>query len=312
MQHARPSVDVVIPFAGSEAALDRLLESLRRLELQPDDTVVVVDNTAGAEARRPRSDERLRVLPATEQASSYYARNRGAAVGNAPWLLFLDADVAPPDDLLARYWAESIGDRTGVVAGGVADEDEAVDGHGTIAARYAFLTASQHQDNTLAGRFAYAQTSNCLVRRSAFEAIGGFTEGIRSGGDADLCFRLTEQGWALERREDATVAHLGRTTVRTLLRQRVRHGAGTAWLAARYPGFGPPSFGDPAWRRAAGLAKWTCASWAQAVRDVTRGDRDHALVAAIEPLTGVAFEIGQLLPNASPQPGQPGRRRRPP
>ena len=46
------------------------------------------------------------------------------------------------------------------------------------------------QRNTLTGVRPYAQTAHCAVRRSAFEAVGGFREDIRSGGDADLCFRL--------------------------------------------------------------------------------------------------------------------------
>ena len=47
---------------------------------------------------------------------------------------------------------------------------------------------------------------NLLVARAAFEELGGFAEGIRSGGDLDFCRRLQPAGWALEHRPGAVVA----------------------------------------------------------------------------------------------------------
>src|SRR3712207_7575346 len=58
-------------------------------------------------------------------------------------------------------------------------------------------------ENTLDGtRWAYAQTANAAVRRTAFDAVGGFEERIRSAGDADLCWRVVAAGWELEARPE--------------------------------------------------------------------------------------------------------------
>ena len=92
------------------------------------------------------------------------------------------------------------------------------------------------QENTLHDpRWGYAQTANAAFRRTAFEEVGGFEEHARSGGDADLCFRLRAAGWELVYRPEAMVVHRNRTTLRSLLRQRARHGAGSAWLNRRNP-----------------------------------------------------------------------------
>src|SRR5207302_5268698 len=80
---------------------------------------------------------------------------------------------------------------------------------------------------------------NAAVRREAFEQVGGFTEGIRSGGDADLCFRLRVAGWKFDAREQAGVLHDNRATTRAFLRQKTRHGSGAGWLNKRYPGSFP-------------------------------------------------------------------------
>src|SRR5947207_5717214 len=112
---SRPAVDVVVPFVGSDEELADLLARLDALELADGDSLTVVDNGRAARAADPR------VIAAPQQQSSYYARNRGAERGSAPWLLFIDADVEPPRDLVDRYFDAEPADNTAVLAGAVED-----------------------------------------------------------------------------------------------------------------------------------------------------------------------------------------------
>lgn len=279
----------MLPFRGSEAQLAAVLERLGGLDLQPGDSVTVADNRPGAVDRDGAGF--VRVLGAGELQTSYHARNRAVAQGTAPWLVFLDADVRPPADLLARYFEPLPGERVGILAGGVIDEDPGDDAQSTKAARYAWLKSSMSQEITLADdRFAFAQTANAAVRRVAFEQVGGFEERVRSGGDADLCFRIRAAGWELERREQAAVVHRNRQTVPRMLAQRARHGAGAAWLSARWPGALPR-------RHWPGLAWWSVRRAAAGVAAAVRGDRDGALLGLLDGLAVWAFELGRLIPN---------------
>ena len=270
----RPAVDVVIPFAGPAAELAAVLGRAAALRTRDGDTVTVVDN--GERPARPAPPAGVTLLEAASRRSSYHARNAGAAAGSAPWILFVDADVDAPDDLVDRYFLDPPGERTAVVAGAVRDAP----GPG-LAERYAVLT------DAMAQPAAYALTANCLVRRAAF---GGFAE-VRSGGDADPSFRLRAAGWELEHRSEAVVRHRGRSSVVRLLRQRARHGSGAAWVERRHPGSFPA-------RPIPGVAKHAVRRAGQGVVALARGERDEALVALLDGPALVAFELGRRLPNA--------------
>jgi hypothetical protein len=273
---SRPAVDVVIPVAGDVA---EVLARARGLTVGEGDTITVVDNRgAGVEATE--------VLVAGAIRTSYFARNAGAARGSAAWLLFLDADVHAPPDLLDRLFADEPGERTAVLAGAVIDEPAGPSA--PVALRYAELKHSMAQD--LRGRWAFAETANCAVRREAFEAVGGFREDVRSGGDADLCWRLAAAGWELEGRSGAAVVHRNRATVAGMLGQRFRHGTGAGWLAREHPGAMPA-------RRWPGLAWWALRRAAQGVAALARGDRDGAIVGLLDGPAVWAFELGRLMPN---------------
>jgi hypothetical protein len=295
---SRPAVDVVLPFRGSLAERGGLLEGLEVLTLGDGDTITVVDNTPG----HPEPETGgIRVRCATEQLTPGYARNRGAELGNAEWIVFLDADAVPEADLLDRYFEPPPAPGTGVLAGGLLDNPVGADG--PPAPRYAELRRTLHQDRPLGlGPHAFAQTANLACRRSAFTAIGGFREDIRAGEDADLNYRLRDAGWATERREAARAVHFSRPTVRGTLQQARLHGAGAAWVDEHYPGAFPR-------RRMPGLTWWAMRFAARRIGyGLLHQDRDAVVVGVMEPLWELTFERGRRRPelvHPEPPPGGP-------
>jgi hypothetical protein len=283
----RPAVDVVVPFRGAAAQLQALDTRLAALPLEARDTLTIVDNTPGAGPGGPH------VVAAPGLQTPGFARNRGAERGDAPWLVFLDADVAPEPGLLDAYFDPPPAPETGLLAGGVRDEPPPP-GAGP-AARYSHLRGAMSQEMTLQhGEWAFVQTANCAVRRRALDEVGGFREGIRAGEDADLTYRLRAAGWRMERRERALGHHRSRTTVRALLTQKACHGAAGAWLDRRYPGSFPS-------RRLPGLLWWGIRHAAVGIAEgAGRRRRDVALMAVMDPLSTIAYELGRSLPNHRP------------
>ncbi|MQA74632.1 MAG: glycosyltransferase, partial [Solirubrobacterales bacterium] len=235
MRPARPAVSVVVPFAGNAAAARRALGHLRALRLDPGDETIVADNTVDGVAAASIGGL-VRVVGAAGERSSYHARNAGAAASRRDWILFCDADCAPESDLVARYFEPPPPERAGALGGAIVDHPE----HDSLLARYAASRNFYRGERGLQGSDGgYAPTGNLLLRRAAFEGIGGFAEGIRSAGDVDLCWRLQAAGWTLERRPGAVVAHRHRDDLAPFVAMLARYGAGSAWLDRRYPGSSP-------------------------------------------------------------------------
>ena len=273
------------------------------MRLGPDDSLTVVDNTPGAEPAPPAPGAAT-VVRAAGRATPAYARNCGAGRCSAEWLVFLDADTTPAPDLLDRYFDPPAPELTALLGGSVIDEATRPDDG--IAARYATLREASSQDGTYRfGRWGYPKTSNVAVRRSAFEAIGGFREEIRAAEDADLTYRLRASGWEVERRDGAAVTHRNRQSVPALLRQRLIHGSGGGWLDGVYPGAMPA-------RRLPGLTWWALRATLGGVLAAARaGDGDAAVLALLGPLDDVCFELGRSIPNRRPLGGLAAIRWRP-
>jgi mycofactocin glycosyltransferase len=286
----RPTVDVVVPYLGPPAGLAELSSRLARLRLAPGDTLTVVDNHPDARADAGRGQRR--VITARRLQTPGHARNTGAAEGDAQWLVFLDADTRPPPDLLDAYFSDPPGPATALLAGGISDEPAEQEGRPPPAVRWAQLTRSMSQDTTLGlGRWGFAQTANCAVRRDAFAAVGGFREELRACEDADLCYRLEAAGWTIERREEARVVHAGRRTLRELLGQQLVHGAGIGWLEREYPGAAPA-------HRWPGFLLWGIRRAVTGLAAAARGrDRDTALVAILDPVVAWTRELGRSRSN---------------
>lgn len=281
----RPSVSVVMPYAGDRRGAAAAIDALSAIQTGPGDELILSDNSGSAPAV-----EGVRVVKAPRERSPAHARNAGAQLAAGEWILFLDSDCRAPDDLLERYFAHPIDDRVGALAGGIM----AAPGGETAAARYGarrnFLDQRLHHGHRYRPRAAAA---NMLVRRRAFEEVGGFYEGLRAGEDTDFSWRIQQAGWRLELRPEAGVEHRYRSTLSQLRTQWRGYAAGRAWLARRYPDFRP----QPALRRALERAS------REGDREPRSEDPRYVLIDAL--LAGEEL-AGFLLSNRPP--GPPGLR----
>jgi GT2 family glycosyltransferase len=288
----RPAVSVVVPFHGDRSDAARMVRALDRFELRDGDELIVADNTRAGVVDQLAAAGSVRFVRATRERSSYHARNAGAAAARNDWLLFMDADCVPVTNLLEAYFAEPIGDDCGALGGEIVGDPT----QRGFLARYARSRRFLSQAEGLLGPDSQAAvTGNVLVRRAAFESLGGFVEGIRSGGDIDLSRRLRAAGWSVRQRPGAVVEHRHRETLIGLLGMIARYGAGARWLNERHPG------SSPRWPLLRGLA----GTATDVASLLTRRRLEPALFRAVDGVGLIAHNVGYLASNRAPPPTWP-------
>ena len=94
------------------------------------------------------------------------------------------------------------------------------------------------QKQSLESSLPYVITANCLFRREALTAIGGFDEDfpIAGGEDTDLGWRLVAGGARFAYAEAAICLHNHPTRLMDLVSQRVRYGYAMSLLWTKYRG----------------------------------------------------------------------------
>ncbi len=180
--HDKPGFSVIIPAFNAAGYVSRAIESALQQTYPPLEILVIddgsADNTAQVVAEYPTP---VRLL-CQANGGPGAARNRGVREAQGNWLAFLDADdVWLPNKLerQAPYTAQP--------AVGVVHAREAKAGEAAKATFNALWTC-----NTV-------QLSSALVRRTAFEEIGGYDEDRALIGveDWNLWLRLAATEWEI-------------------------------------------------------------------------------------------------------------------
>ena len=118
-----------------------------------------------------------------------------------------------------------------------------------------------------------------MLRRSAFDAVGGFDAALAVGEDVDLMWRLSAAGWTVRYEPSVVVEHPARGRARAWLGQRLAYGSSAGPLARRHP---------DAMRHLV-IPRWAVAPWVLAAAGRPRA----ALLAAA---VGTGFVAARLPP----------------
>lgn len=226
----RGRVDVVIATRDRAAQLARCLDALA-VQTRTPTTVAVVDD--GSRDDTPRVLEKaatgstaLRHARHVESKGPAAARNRALALTSSPLVAFTDDDCIPQTDWL-EYLVTALESGPPNVAG---------IGGRVVATRRGLIADYMTRNRILeppASR-SYIVTANCIYRREAILAAGGFDEGVRTPGGEDpgLAMKVRDAGWELSYEPRAVVAHEFRESVRDFARTFYRYGRGCRHVMA--------------------------------------------------------------------------------
>ena len=208
---SRHTVSVVLPVCNGGAEFRLALEALARQSPPPLEVIVVEDGPQDDTYVYPPG---FRVLQLPSRRGPAAARNTGAAVATGDLLLFVDADVVTPTDLVGRVQA-AFGDPGVDAVFGSYDRCPTAPGFFSQFKNLVHRFVHQH-----AREDAQTFWSACgAIRRPVFEALGGYDErfAMPSVEDIELGMRLTRVGGRVRLVKQLEVTHLKRWTLRSLL-----------------------------------------------------------------------------------------------
>jgi glycosyltransferase AglE len=227
-----PSVAVVIPVLNDAADLQLTLAALQQ-QTYPRDRfeIIVVDNgSTDRSVAVARQFPNVRLLYEHHyKGSPYSARNRALEVIQSEIIALLDATCVPVPGWLSEAIKVLVQRKADLVGGNVAfrfaserpSAAELYDAMANVRMREAVWIRK------------VAMTANLFVKRSVFEALGPFPEGLRSGGDIRWTRRATSAGYKLVFCEAALVKKAARSHWALIQKQwRVAKEHPTIWAEA--------------------------------------------------------------------------------
>ena len=273
---------VIVPVRDRPAPLARCVEALQASGVLR--VIVVDDGSLDVEAHRSvAADAGAQFVARLRSGGPAAARSTGLAEAPAStlvafvdsdievdpgWLdplvgLFVDPSVALAAPRVRHLGSTPVHDRPESVL----DRYETANSPLDLGDRPALIAAGR--------RVSYVPAAALVVRRAAFDAVGGFDDSLTVGEDVDLVWRLHDAGWRCRYEPASTVRHHGRSRLVPLLRRRFDYGRSAAELDRRHPGALPPLRGN-SWSAgvvgaalvgrplvAAGVGAWTAGALAR-------------------------------------------------
>lgn len=224
-------VDVVVVSYNSRGELRRCVEPLTEVG---DIQVIVVDNASQDRSLDVLSDLDVTAVPLTYNAGFSHGCNIGASQGHAPFVLFLNPDASIEWGSLRVLVDELEANATiGAVAPKIVGDDGQLhhslrrfprlrSTYGQALFLHRIFPGSRWTDEMIrddewydrAGPQEWVSGACILVRREAFEEIGGFDEGFfLYCEDTDLCLRLQQAGHEVRYQPESELIHVGGASV---------------------------------------------------------------------------------------------------
>ncbi|MDD2733785.1 MAG: glycosyltransferase [Desulfuromonadaceae bacterium] len=216
-------VSIIIPLFNKAELTRACLLALERHTADRSYELLLVDNNSsdGTITLLREWEQKATILRNSENRGFAVACNQGAHAAKGKYLLFLNNDTE-----VTAGWLEALvtilDNDTTVAAVG----SKLLFPDGTIQHAGVMIVEDQASKDPLVGKHHYfrfpgnhpaaniliqlqAVTAACvLMRRTAFEAVGGFDEGYWNGyEDLDLCFKFGSRGWKVIYQPASVVIH---------------------------------------------------------------------------------------------------------
>lgn len=217
-------ISVIIPALNAAAFLPGLLAALQSGQQRPAEIIVVDDGSTDATVAIAQAGGCRLLATPHPRSGPAVARNLGALAAAGEILFFLDADVVPHPDAVARVAAAFARPE----AGAAPEIDALFGSYDDRPADPGFLSQYKNLFHHYVHQHGCEQASTfwtgCgAIRRPVFLRLGGFTDeyGRPCIEDIELGYRLARQGGRIRLDKALLATHCKRWTAASLLRSDI-------------------------------------------------------------------------------------------
>lgn len=227
------SASIIVPLKEINANLREALPYHAALEGGPYEIIVLPDRVPG------EAIPGIRLVP-TGPVGPAEKRDLGAKAAGGDLLAFIDDDAYPRADWLKRAMRHFEDPRVGAVGGpAVTPKTDSLLQRASGAIYTSWLGGGPHAFRYLpvgpAREIDDFPTVNLIVRKAAFEDVGGFDTHYWPGEDTKFCLDMVRKGWKIIYDPEVFVWHHRRASLFGHLRQVWRYAVHRGHFARRFP-----------------------------------------------------------------------------
>jgi len=209
----QPTVSgIVVNYRTMELTVGAVKSLLDEPEI---DDVIVVDNASSDGSVQYLEEhlplDRVKVIANDRNLGFGQAVNIGAKLTSSPFIYILNSDAVVEPGSVANLVARLDGEpRTAVAAPIIQTSDgvNQVDSHGAFPNLLTMLLRTNRRQSDPSNP-DWVSGAAMLVRRSAFDQVGGFDPAFHMYlEDVDLCRRFRTSGWGIVRVRESRVVHV--------------------------------------------------------------------------------------------------------
>lgn len=206
-------ISLYIPCYNAEPYLDACLEGIARQTLKPDEIIIVNDGSSDR-TRAVAAEHRVTIVEHPRNLGLGAARNTGVRTAAYELVASLDADCVPSENWLERL-VGSLEDENVAGVGGRLIESNTT----KLPDRWRARHMVQHWGASKLTDADFLFGNNTLFRKSALMKAGLYNKRLKTNfEDVAISMELRGDGRRLVYEPDATVTHLRRDTIRSIMR----------------------------------------------------------------------------------------------
>ncbi|MBI4024105.1 MAG: glycosyltransferase [Verrucomicrobia bacterium] len=225
-------VSIIIPLKRDQGYLARCVEACRKQEGAEIEIIALPDDPL------PSSAPGIRVEP-TGPALPARKRNRGGQLSKGDVLAFIDDDTRPRPGWIRAALVHFQDPGVAAVGGPSITPPEDLFWAQVSGAVYeSWMMSGGERRRYQPGKPCDVEdfpSCNLLVRRSAFEDVGGFGADLWPGEDTAFCLALVKKGFRIRYEPQAVIEHHRRPSLMRHFVQLANYGLHRGYFAKRYP-----------------------------------------------------------------------------